>query len=323
MIILNREIIEGLLVPEEMIKAVENAFRAYGQKAFVMPERFGFEKDGKTLLYMPCFTEQVFGTKLLTLVPENRVRKLPAIDGMVVLNDLESGQVRALLDGKSVTAWRTGATGALAARKFSNPKAEGLGIVGCGIQGFHQAACISAVRKIRRLYLLDTYKTSQELEQFAEKLKVYCQDLEDVIVCADSRELLEGSDIVVTTTFSTEPVLADDEGLLKGKCFLAVGSYKPYMQELPDALFKVADEVYADLEYACEESGDLSQRIENGLLHKEGVRLLHQVLDREVCWHQGKTVVFKTVGMALVDIYAAEYLASKASEEQKGIHIEF
>lgn len=323
MIVLNRETIEELLLPGKMIEAVKRAFRAYGQGMFTMPERFGFEKDGKTLLYMPCFTEQVFGTKMLTLVPENRERGLPAIDGMVVLNDLQTGQVRALLDGKSVTAWRTGATGAVAAEKFSSPDAEALGIVGCGVQGFHQAACIGAVRKIRRLYLLDTYKTAEELEIFGRKLKAYCPELEEVVVCADSRELLRGSDIVATTTFSTEPVLAEDAELLKGKCYIAVGSYKPYMRELPDALFTVTDEVYVDLPYACEESGDLSVRIEKGMIREEEVQPLHQVLDAEILWREGKTVLFKTVGMALVDICAAEYLASKAAEERKGVSIEF
>lgn len=321
--LINKEMIDTIVNPAGMVDAVEKAFHLFGEKAFIMPERFGVENDGMTFLYMPCFTESICGTKMLTLVPENRDRGLPSIDGLVVLNNRKTGQSEALLDGKSVTAWRTGATGALAAKTFSKEDASSLGIVGCGVQGFYQGVCISAVRDIEKIMIFDKFKSKEALEDFAAMLKKECPSVKKVVICKDAEELLAESRIVVTTTFATEPVLPEKPELLKGKCYIAVGSYKPYMQELPDSLFELTKEVYVDLMYACEESGDLSKRIESGLLHEEDVKCLHQVLDGSVKPSGDDTVVFKTVGMALVDMVAAEYLYQQAEALGKGLEVNF
>lgn len=321
--IIGHTAINQLLKPTDMIAAVRKAFHIYEKNAFVMPERFGFEHDGITLLYMPCFTDATCGTKMLTLVPENRTRNLPAIDGAVLLNDRTTGTVRALLDGKSITAWRTGATGALAVSELAPADAQNLGIVGCGVQGFFQGRCICTVRDIRRIYLFDKFKSADALAVYARDLKEVCPSVEEVILCSSAEQMLSGSDIVVTTTFSTEPVLPEDETLLRGKTYIAVGSYKPYMKELPDALFRIADMVYADIPYACEESGDLSARLESGLLRRENVHLLHEVLDGRAEKPQHGTTVFKTVGMALVDIVTAEEIYAAAMQKGIGTEVEF
>lgn len=321
--LINKEIIDEIISPAGMVDAVQKAFSLYGKGDFVMPERFGCENDGMTFLYMPCFTENICGTKMLTLVPENRDRGLPSIDGLVVLNHRETGRTEALLDGKSVTAWRTGATGALAARTFAQEDASCLGIVGCGVQGFYQGVCISAVRNIKKILLFDKFKSNEALETFGRQLKEKCPAVEEVVVCRDAEELLGPSHIVVTTTFSEEPVLPEDKELLRGKCYIAVGSYKPYMKELPDTLFEIGAEVYVDLMYACEESGDLSSRIESGQIKTEDIKCLHQVLEGSVKPSGTDTVVFKTVGMALVDMAAAEYLYHEAETLGKGTEVSF
>jgi len=321
--LLNKESIDEIIQPLEMVDAVKKAFRIYGEKKFFLPERFGIENEGMTLLYMPCFTETICGTKMLTLVPENREKHLPAIDGLVALNHRETGQIEALLDGKSVTAWRTGATGALAADTFAPENVRCIGIVGCGVQGYYQAVCISAVRGVKKVMLYDKFKDRKELEAFGSRIKDVCEGIEEVVVCEDVKQLLTYSQIVVTTTFSTEPVLPEDKELLGGKCYIAVGSYKPYMKELPDSLFEISPEVYVDLMYACEESGDLSSRIESGLLKEEQINCLDQVLAGTVKPAGAETVIFKTVGMALVDMVAAEYLCEKAKACGKGLEVDF
>jgi len=319
--LINGEIIDQIVDPMELTEEVAKAFKAYADGRFSMPERFGFEENGITQLYMPCRTEACIGTKMLSLVPENRKRGLPSIDGLVILNDPETGLCRALLDGKKVTAWRTGATGALAAKLLTGTEQKRLGIVGCGVQGFHQAACIANVRNINQISLYDPFKTEREMEQFAARLRQRCP--EPVIeICGSAEQLVRNSDIVVTTTFATDPVLPEDQELLRGKCYIAVGSYKPYMRELPDRLFAVADAVYVDLEYACEESGDLCTRLEKGLLKRKDVLLLQDLMGSPDI-PKSETVVFKTVGMALVDIFAGQYFCRKCEEKGLGIEIAF
>ena len=199
--ILNQKSIESIINPVEVMDAIEEAYRLFKRGKYVMPSRFGFENDGKTLLYMPCFIEDTFGTKMLTLVPKNRERNLPSIDGMIVLNDHETGQPIALLDGKSVTAWRTGGVGGVAIRHLARREAHRLGIIGTGVQGFHQAVCVSAAHTIDTIAVYDAYKdTSHFVQMLKEKLPSHMS----FIQCSNAEQLLENSDIVVTTTFSQE-----------------------------------------------------------------------------------------------------------------------
>ena len=317
MLFINRKTIETIAVPLEMIKTVESAFIALGKGEYVMPLRYGFEHEGKTVLFMPCFTRDIFGAKTLTLVPENRQKGLPSIDGLVMLNHHETGEPLALLDAKGITAWRTGATGALGAKLLSKQTADSLGIVGCGVQGFYQALCICAIRNIKRINLYDIGST----DDFAARLKAHYPQAA-IERCADTTELTRKSDIVVTTTFSDDPVLPDDAALLKGKCFIAVGSYKPHVRELPDSVFSLVSDVYVDLMHACEESGDLIIPMNKGLLKKDRIKLLHTLIESPVTIAPGETTVFKTVGMALNDIFAARYIYNKAVEKGHGVNLE-
>lgn len=321
--LIDQATVDRVVRPEEMVSVVRKAFRIYGAKKFFMPERYGVEQADMTFLYMPCFTETACGTKILSLVPRNRQRGLPSIDGVMILNNAETGTVEALLDAKSITSWRTGATGALAVQELSAPDASTMGIVGCGVQGFSQGVCICAARQIKQIRLFDPFKPVSALEKYAQNLRDSAQGHPDVVICASARDLLQSADIVVTTTFSTEPVLPDEPELLRGKSYIAVGSYKPYMKELPDALFSVTKDVYVDLPYACEESGDLSTRIESGLLAERDVKCLHQVLDDPAQRPRTDTVVFKTVGMALIDLAAAEYVLRRANEDGLGMEVAF
>ncbi|NBH63039.1 ornithine cyclodeaminase family protein, partial [Anaerotruncus sp. 80] len=86
---------------------------------------------------------------------------------------------------------------------------------------------------------------------------------------------------------------------------------------------EITEDVYVDLPYACEESGDLSTRIEMGLLDEKNVKFLHNVLDGSQPKPASDTVVFKTVGMALVDLAAAEYICETAEKENIGVEVEF
>ena len=317
MLFINRKSIEAIAEPLEVVKTVENAFIAFGSGEYDMPARFGYEHHDKTILFMPCFIKDIFGAKTLTIVPENRQKGLPSIDGFVILNHGETGEPLGLLDAKSITAWRTGATGALAAGFLSSKNADRLGIVGCGVQGFYQALCICAIRNIKKINLYDIGDTAD----FANRLKARCPGVE-IRRCKDTAELVAESDIVVTTTFSDDPVLPDDAGLLRGKCFIAVGSYKPHVRELPDSVFSLARDVYVDLMHACDESGDLISPMNRGLLKKENIKLLHDLIKFPITIEPGETTIFKTVGMALVDIFAARYFYNKALEKGHGISLE-
>lgn len=94
------------------------------------------------------------------------------------------------------------------------------------------------------------------MTNYLERLKKAIADPKvEVVQCKTVEELVRKSEIICTATPSTEPVPLNDKELLRGKCIIAVGSYTPQMREIPDAIWDVADKVYIELPYACEESG--------------------------------------------------------------------
>lgn len=315
MIVLSKEQIEEMVDPDQMMDQIEEAYRIYGSGEFYMPPRPTVEHENKQLMYMPCYTKDIIGTKILSIFPENSKLGLPSIDGIVLLNDYTTGAPLAVMDGQSVTAWRTGAVGGVGIRHLSRKDCRTVGIIGAGMQGFHQAVYASAARDIHTVYVFN--HSDRDLTDYLERLKKAI-DKEDVKVvqCKAVEELVRNSDIICTTTPSTTPVLPDDKELLRGKCIIAIGSYMPEMREIPDAVLDLVDNVYIELPYACEESGDLSQPLASGKLTKDRVKLMHEYLvsgGKEI--KEGQTTYFKSVGMGLFDVCIAQKLYEVAKEK--------
>jgi hypothetical protein len=315
MIVLSKEQIEEMVDPDQMMDQIEEAYRIYGSGEFYMPPRPTVEHENKQLMYMPCYTKDIIGTKILSIFPENSKLGLPSIDGIVLLNDYTTGAPLAVMDGQSVTAWRTGAVGGVGIRHLSRKDCRTVGIIGAGMQGFHQAVYAFAARDIHTVYVFN--HSDRDLTDYLERLKKAI-DKEDVKVvqCKAVEELVRNSDIICTTTPSTTPVLPDDKELLRGKCIIAIGSYMPEMREIPDAVLDLVDNVYIELPYACEESGDLSQPLASGKLTKDRIKLMHEYLisgEKEI--KEGQTTYFKSVGMGLFDVCIAQKLYEVAKEK--------
>lgn len=315
MIILSKEEIEALAEPNEMMDAIEEAYGIFGANEFYMPPRPVVEHENKTLMYMPCYTKDVIGTKILSIFPENAKLGLPSIDGIVLLNDPVTGAPVAVLDGQAVTAWRTGAVGGVGIRHLSRKDCHTVGIVGAGVQGFHLALYACAAREIHTVYVFN--HSSRDLTDYLARLKkAIANPAVEVVQCKTVEELVKASDIICTATPSATPVLPDDRELLRGKCIIAIGSYTPQMREIPDAVWDLVDKVYIELPYACEESGDLSQPLAEGRLTADRTVLMDQFLksdaDEEAITKN--TTYFKSVGMALFDVCVAQKLLEKAKE---------
>ena len=315
MIFLGKEEVEKLVDPNEIMDQIEEAYRIFGADAYYMPPRPVIEHENKTLIYMPCFTEDIIGTKMLTIFPENAKLGLPSLDGLVILNDTTTGAPLAIMDGQAVTAWRTGAVGGVGIRHLSRKDARTVGIVGAGAQGFHQAVYACAARNIETVYIWN--HSDRDLTDFMARLKKTIADpAVEVVQCKTVEELVKASDIICTATPSEEPVLPNDRELLEGKCIIAIGSYTPQMREIPDVIWDLVDNVYIELPYACEESGDLSQPLAEGRLTMDRVVLMDKFLtsgadEDEIA---KKTTYFKSVGMGLFDVCVAQKLLEKAKE---------
>ena len=190
-----------------------------------------------------------------------------------------------------------------------------VGIVGAGVQGFHQALYACAAREIHTVYVYN--HSDRDLTEYLARLeKAIDNPAAKVVQCKTAEELVSLSDIICTTTPAVKPVLPNDKDLLAGKCIIAIGSYTPEMREIPDAVWDLVDKVYIELPYACEESGDLSQPIAAGRLTKDRIVLMDQYLasgtDEEI--NTKKTTYFKSVGMGLFDVCIAQKILEMAKE---------
>ena len=315
MIILSREEIEKLVDPDKMMDQIEEAYRIFGSGEYYMPPRPSVEYENKTLMYMPCYTKGIIGTKMLTIFPDNAKLGLPSIDGIILLNNAVTGAPEAVLDGQSVTAWRTGAVGGVGIRHLSRKDCHTVGIVGAGVQGFHQAIYACTARDIHTVYVFN--HSDRDLTEYLGRLeKAIDNPGTKVVQCNTVEELTAKSEIICTTTPSAGPVLPDDRELLRGKCIIAIGSYTPQMREIPDAVWDLVDKVYIELPYACEECGDLSQPIAEGRLTADRTVLMSDFLaaGAEKTADMGETTYFKSVGMGLFDVCIAQKLLEEAKE---------
>jgi len=323
MIFLNEQNVFDVISLSELIGAVEDAYKIFNQKRFYMPDRIHVDSGMKNLLYMPCFKEGLFGTKILTVFPEN-AGKAPVIDGLMLLNDYETGKPKGLIDGKIVTALRTGAVGGVGIKYTTPDEVASVGMIGAGVQGFYQLLFACEVRNIECAYIYDlsfekALEVKEKLEKALEGSEKYKGKKITIEAMKCSEELLEKSEVVITATTAGSPVLPNQWEKLKGKHFIGIGSYKENMREFPDELFKNISTILVDNEFAMEESGDLIHPLRDKIIEENQLRTFDDYIlsQEDIKQYQNETTLFKSVGMALFDVVVSECIYNNAVE--KGI----
>lgn len=301
----------------DLMSAIEQAYKIDKDKNYFMPDRIHVDHKDNTLLYMPCFTEKVFGTKMLTIFPKNSSKNLPVIDGFVFLHDGETGKPLAMIDGGSLTAYRTGAVGGVGIDNTVPKTVKTLGLIGTGTQGFYQILYACAVRNFETVYIYN--RSPQKNEAFIAKLKKELPN-QNFKIANNTEDLVKNSEVIITATSSNEPVIPNDASLLNGKHFIAIGSYTKQMRELSKELYPLLDTLYVDTLFAKEESGDLSTPLEKNWINENQVKAFSEALNGDGI--SNNTSLFKSVGMGLFDIVIASEIYSKAIEKNLGQNIE-
>jgi ornithine cyclodeaminase/alanine dehydrogenase-like protein (mu-crystallin family) len=320
MLIITQNDMQKAVSCDGMVNAIEEAYALFTEGRCVTKDRFTISSGGNTVLYMPCIAGGYFSTKILCEWPANPAKGLPYLDGMVMLCNETNGQIDALMAGSALTAWRTGAVGAVALKHLSPPDVKNIGLIGCGVQGFHQLWYAAQIRPVQTFYLYN--HGNKDLAPFIARLEAALAPKRlRCVVCKDAESLLAASEVVITTTQAESPVLPNDAARLRGKLFIAIGSWKPQMREIPEAIWSCVDEVFIELPFACEESGDLSQPLASGALSMDKVRYLGEYLrDKK----NGKTEAlketryFKSVGMGVFDALVARQMLKDAAKSGLG-----
>ncbi len=327
MLIIDQQTIENFVTIKEIINIVKDAYIEYSQGKALVPIRtsLNIKKFKGTGLFMPAYSETMksFGIKVVSVFPENRKKGLASIVGIVLLNDAETGEPLAILEASSITALRTGAASGLATNLLARQEAEKLAIIGCGVQALTQLWAITEVRNIKKVFLYDLERDrSIELVRRAKK-RINNHSIE-YIFSPSADEAVENADIIVTATTSKKPVFSGTK-LNPGIHINAVGSFTPEMQEIDKVALLKADKVVVDSrEAVLKESGDLIQPIKNNIFSKDKIYAeLGEIASNKKAGREREEeiTIFKTVGLALLDIALARFVYQKVSMKKLGLEV--
>ncbi len=261
---------------------------------------------GGSLFVMPAADDRVAITKLITFIPDNAHRGLPAIQGDVVVFDARDGRRLHVLDGPTVTARRTAAVSLLAAQELAHAPRGRLLIVGAGVQGrAHLEAFVEGLGVRDVLVASRSAASADALVAHALGLGVRAARTDD------PDGALDDCSLVVTCTTAQAVAL---RGIPRDDAFIAaVGAFTPRMVEwAPGPCRHVAAQgrVVVDSRDADHEAGDLLQ----AGLDVTGLASLADVVGRRAPWvpqaGRGGPVFFKSCGWAGWDLAAARCVAA-------------
>jgi alanine dehydrogenase len=314
-LVLTRSDVVRLLRLTDCIEAVERVFRSQAEGEVQPPGVLGFHvAEGGFHIKTAEHGNQV-ATKINANFPGNPAKHgLPTIQGVVTLFDANQGMLLALMDSIEVTAQRTAAASAVAARYLARQTAATATIVGCGVQGRFQLEAIQLVRPLTRAFAVDA--DIQRSERFARETT---ETLGLRVEPADLKSALEASEIIVTCTTSREAFLAP--GMVRPGTFIAaVGADNPEKQEIAPALMASSTVVVDSLEQ-CLAIGDLHHAVVSGAMHQSQV---HGTLGEVIAGlrpgrrSEAEIVVFDSTGTALQDVAAATLVYERALRDGIG-----
>jgi alanine dehydrogenase len=313
-LILKRSEVASLLSLGECIGAVEQAFRLNEEGQSFPPgvlesltETGGFHIKGAGL---KLAERTYYAAKVNANFPQNMSKwGLPTIQGVIALLDGESGYPLALLDSIEITALRTGAATAVAAKYLARPDSTVATICGCGVQGRVQLKSLAEVLLLEKVYAYD------QIEALAGKFaaEMSAELNIELIAVTDLPRALGESDVCVTCTSSRRPFLMR-EHVRDGTFVAAVGADNPLKQELDPALL-ASSKVVVDVLEQCAKIGDLHHAIAAGVMGKSDVSAeLGAIVTGRT---PGRTsteeiIIFDSTGTALQDVAAAAVVYEKA-----------
>lgn len=291
-----------------LIAVLEHAFAV---NTTLVPQRHHHDfplpnktKDS-TLLLMPAWNPgEDSGVKVVTINPYNSNLNLPAIQGSYLYMDALTGQLKAIVEAKSLTAKRTAATSALASKYMSRPNASTLLMIGTGALSENLIKAHAAVRPITTVYVWG--RNPKKAQTIVDQLQGATFTVQ---VAATIASVIAKADIVSCATLSETPLVLG-EHLVAGQHIDLVGAYKPNMREADDNAIKKATVFVDAFGGGLQESGDIAIPLKNGVLKESDIAAdLFALAAKE---RHGRTAadqitLFKSVGHALEDLAAAKY----------------
>jgi len=325
MLILKRSDVEKCLTMEEAIKVMEEAFASFSSGKTQVPLRTGIHINdvGGDALFMPgCIEGTGIAIKLVSSFPKNLEIGKPTINSVVVLEDLDTGEQLALMDGTYLTALRTGAASGAATKHLARKDAKTVAVIGAGVQARTQLWAVCSVRDIREVRIYDP--DHNRAKKFIDEMRTKFDQLR-YLEAKISDQAVTGADIVITATPSDKPVFSAN-CLKKGVHINAIGSFTPTMQEISQEVLSMSSKIVMDSKEAVLfESGDFIIPIQKGLFSEDKIYgELGEITSGRLPGRETaeEITLFKTVGIAAQDVACAVKVYNNALKMKIGEKID-
>jgi alanine dehydrogenase len=320
MLVLSEGQVRSLIDVQELITALGQAHIQYSTGKAVMPVPLP-QIHGRITSMPGYLTEdKALGMKIVTYFQNNPEQNLPAILATVMLFSAATGKIIAVMDGSYITAIRTACASAMATRALANPATPVLGILGAGVQA---RAHIQALCQVRKLNQIKLYSPSgASAASVKRELEPAVGVAIDVVKSAE--ETVRNSDLVVTATTAEQPILKC-EWLKPGAHINAVGSHRPDSREVDGPTVAQSKVVVDSREAIMAECGDIllaikEKTIAENHVHAEIGEVLAGIKPGRSS--ADEVTLYKSVGIAIQDVAAAQLVYHKALELKVGTNVQ-
>jgi alanine dehydrogenase len=301
---LDKDRVRELLDIGEVIEVVEQAFRDLAQGKGSMPAKAYIVLEQGDFRAMPAALPGAVGVKWVNVHPRNPSRGLPTVMAVMIYNDPETGYPLAVMDATDITAYRTGATAAIASKYLARGDSHSLGIIGAGRQAYTQILAHVKLFKFEVIKVFDLSRVA--IETLIQALPGY-----PIKEC--SREETVASDIVCTLTPSRAPFVKK-EWVIPGTHFNAIGADAEGKEELEPDILKKARVVVDDLRQASL-AGEINVPLRQKLFNIDDVYgTLGEIIigEKEGRRDTEMVTVFDSTGVAIEDVAVAKLVYEKA-----------
>ncbi|HEY6218474.1 MAG TPA: ornithine cyclodeaminase family protein [Gemmatimonadaceae bacterium] len=322
MIVLSQKDVIELLSMRDCIDVMGNTLAALARGESLLPLRtvVRLPNDKDFFAVMPAYvgTPESMGAKVITVFNDNHGTELDSHQGAVLLFDAKNGSLSAVLDATAITAIRTAAVSALATKYLAREKADDLAILGSGVQARSHLDAIPCVRPIKRVRIWS--RTPKHARALADE---YRSRFAEVTVHDDAESAVRGAAIVCTVTSSNNPVLRG-KWLSPGSHVNAVGVSQPRAREIDTEVVTRASLFVDRRESALKEPGDILQPLSAGAITPDHIKAeIGEVVAGTKPGRRSddEITLFKSLGLAVEDIAAAQFVYTRAKERKVGTSV--
>jgi len=319
-LILSEHDVRELLDMESCVMAMEDILAQLARGELHNPLRFIMFPPGPAGMgLMPAYRggeAPSFALKEIVVAPGNSSRGLDPHQGAVLLHDGVTGELVAIMNASPITEIRTAAASGAATKALARVGARTVAVLGSGVQGRSHVAAMQAVidDPIIRIWSRNP--------AHAEALALETHSL----VATSVEEALDGADVVCTATAASEPIV-ELGWLASGTHVNAAGAFPDRKSSELSSETVAAATLFVDRrESTLNESGDYARAVaEQGIGPDHIVAELGEVL---VGIHPGRRAddeltLFKSMGIAVEDLAAAELCVARARERGVGVEVDF